>query len=162
MPDNLFRFLGIPTAVLASSELTHNAYGLVEHLAAEPGFASPLHVHTREDESFYIISGEAAFILDGKWSRATAGAFVYGPRNIPHGFKIIGDKPCHLLILAAPSGFEQFVLELATPLDAPPAPPDFEKLTATAARYGIQILGPLPDSPAEMPSIPVLTLPPAK
>lgn len=162
MQEKLFRFLGIPTVVLASGQLTQNSFGLVEHLAAEPGFASPLHVHTREDESFYIISGETAFVLDGKWHRATAGAFVYGPRNIPHGFKIIGDKPCRLLILAAPSGFEQFVLELATPLDAPPAPPDIEKLVATAATYGIQILGPLPDSPAEMPAVPVVTLPPAK
>lgn len=162
MQDPLFRFLGTPTAILASGELTHNAFGLVEHFAAEPGLGSPLHVHSREDESFYIISGEAAFILDGKWQRAGAGAFVYGPRNIPHGFKIIGEKPCHLLILAAPSGFEQFVLDLATPLNAPPAPPDFEKLGATAARYGIQILGPLPDSPAEMPSVPVITPPPVK
>lgn len=162
MQDPLFRFLGIPSVVHASGDLTHNAFGLVEHLAAEPGFASPLHIHRREDESFYIISGEAAFILDGKWHRATAGAFLYGPRNIPHGFKIIGDKPARLLILAAPSGFEQFVLELATPLNAPPAPPDIEKLITTAARYGIEILGPLPESPAEMPSVPVLTLPPAQ
>jgi quercetin dioxygenase-like cupin family protein len=161
MSDTLFRFFGTPSVVHASGQLTHNAYGIVEQLAAEPGFATPLHVHTREDESFYIIEGEVAFILDGKWQRANAGSFVYGPRNIPHGFKITGNKPARLLIFAAPSGFEQFVLELATPLNAPPAPPDLEKLVATAATYGIQILGPLPDSPAEMPTVPVATLPPA-
>ena len=160
MQDTLFRFLGIPTVFHASAQLTGNAYGLVEHLSAQPGFASPLHVHHREDEAFYILEGEAAFILDGKWQRAGAGAFVYGPREIPHGFKIIGDKPARLLLLAAPSGFEQFVLELATPLDAPPAPPDLQMLVATAARYGIDILGPLPDSPEDMPSVPVTTLPP--
>ena len=156
--DAIFRFLGIPTVVHASSQTTNSAFGLVEHLAAQPGFASPLHVHHRQDEAFYIIEGEAAFILDGKWQRAGAGAYVFGPRDIPHGFKIIGDKPARLLILAAPSGFERFVLELATPLNEPPAPPDIEKLVPTAATYGIQILGPLPDSPREMPSIPVASL----
>ncbi len=53
-----------------------------------------------------------------------------------------------MLLLCAPGGFEQFVLELSEPEPAPgvpPAPPDMAKLMTVAAKYGIDILGPLPE-----------------
>lgn len=143
-----FRFLGLPTLIHASGQLTKGAYGLVEHPSMHPGFATPYHVHHREDEAFYVIEGEVAFVLNGEWKRVGPGAYVYGPREIPHGFKVVGDAPARMLILCAPAGFENFVLELGQPLDDPPAPPDMQKLVAAAARAGIDILGPLPEEPA--------------
>ena len=53
-----------------------------------------------------------------------------------------------MLLLCAPGGFEQFALELSEPEPAPgvpPAPPDMAKLATVAAKYRIDILGPLPD-----------------
>jgi len=143
-----FRFLGLPTMIHASAQSANGAYGLVEHPSMFPGFATPYHMHHREDESFYVIEGEVAFILNGAWKRVGPGAFIYGPREIPHGFKIVGNTPARMLILSTPAGFESFVLELARPLDEPPAPPDMPKLIAAAARAGIDILGPLPEEPA--------------
>jgi hypothetical protein len=49
-----------------------------------------------------------------------------------------------MLLLCAPGGFEHFVLDQATDLESPPAPPDMAKLMALAAKYQIDILGPLP------------------
>jgi quercetin dioxygenase-like cupin family protein len=143
-----FRFLGLPTLIHASGKATNGVYGLVEHPSMHPGFATPYHVHHREDEAFYVIEGEVAFILNGQWKRVGPGAFVNGPREIPHGFKIVGEAPARMLILCAPGGFENFVLELAQPLDDPPAAPDMQKLIAAAARAGIDILGPLPEESA--------------
>lgn len=148
MQNQAFQFLGLRTLIHASGQTTNGAYGLVEHPSMPPGFASPYHVHHREDESFYLIEGEVAFILNGAWKRFGPGAYVYGPREIPHGFKIVGDAPARMLILCTPAGFESFILELARPLDDPPAPPDMQKLIAAAARAGIDILGPLPEEPA--------------
>jgi steroid delta-isomerase-like uncharacterized protein len=142
-----FRFLGLPTQIRATAESTNGAFGLVDNWDMPPGFASPYHMHHREDESFYVVKGEIAFVIDGKWQRVGPGAFLFGPRDIPHGFKVVGDKPAQMLLQATPGGFEQFVLELGQPLDAPIAPPDFPKLMETAARYGIDILGPLPEEP---------------
>lgn len=142
-----FRFLGVPTQVRAAAESTNGAFGLVEHWEMAPGFASPYHTHHREDESFYILQGEVAFVIDGSWRRVGPGAFVFGPREVPHGFKAVGDKPVEMLILATPAGFEGFVTELAQPLGDPITPPDIPKLIETAARYGIHIHGPLPDEP---------------
>lgn len=145
LEQGAFRFLGLPTLIHASAQLTNGAYGLVEHPSMHPGFTTPYHLHHREDEAFYIIEGEVAFILNGQWKRVGPGAYVYGPREVPHGFKIVGDVPARMLILCAPGGFEDFIRELAQPLDDPPAPPDMEKLIAAAARAGIDLLGPLPD-----------------
>jgi len=145
--DAAFRFLGCPTQVRAKAEMTHGAFGLLEHWEMSPGFASPYHTHHREDESFYIVQGEVAFVFDGKWRRVGPGAFVFGPREIPHGFKVVGDQPAQMLLQATPGGFEQFVIELGQPLPDPIAPPDIPRLIEAAARYGVDILGPLPEEP---------------
>jgi len=147
--DKAFQFLGVPTLLRASADTTNGAFGLVEHWSIPPGFASPYHTHHREDEAFYVLEGEMAFVCDGKWTRGGPGTYVFGPREIPHGFKVIGDKPARMLLLCAPGGFESFVLELGQPADTPPAPPDMAKLIATAAQYHIDILGPLPEEPAD-------------
>ena len=146
--DPAFRFLGVPTLMRATGEATNGAFALVEHLSMPPGFGSPYHVHHLEDEAFYVLEGEIAFICDGKWIKATAGSYVFGPREIPHGFKVIGTSPAKMLLLCAPSGFERFVLEMSEDLASPPAPPDMAKLVTLAAQYQIDILGPLPDEAA--------------
>ena len=53
-----------------------------------------------------------------------------------------------MLILCAPAGFEHFILEMsepATDLTLPPPAPDMTKLVALAAKYKVDILGPLPE-----------------
>ena len=110
-----------------------------------PGFASPYHMHHREDEAFYVLEGEIAFVCDGKWLQARAGDYVFGPREIPHGFKVTGTTPARMLLLCAPGGFEHFVMELGEPETAAPSPPDMGKLLEAAAKYEVDILGPLPE-----------------
>jgi quercetin dioxygenase-like cupin family protein len=146
--DGPFAFLGLPTVMRATGPTTNGAFGLLEHLMVPPGFASPYHTHAREDEAFYVLEGEVAFICAGRWMIAAAGAFVFGPRGIPHGFKVQGAVPARMLVLCAPSGFEQFVLDMSEPIPdaaATPAPPDMAKLIALATQHGIDIHGPLPE-----------------
>lgn len=146
--DSAFRFLGLPTVMRSTGETTNGAFGLLEHWMIPPGFASPYHTHHREDEAFYVLEGEVAFVCDGKWLKAGPGTYVFGPRGIPHGFKIVGSAPARMLLLCAPGGFEHFVLEQATPIADPPSPPDMAKLMALAAKFQIDIHGPLPEEPA--------------
>jgi steroid delta-isomerase-like uncharacterized protein len=147
--NGAFRFLGIPTLMRSTAETTHGAFGLMEHWDMPVGFASPYHTHHREDESFYVLEGEMAFVCGGKWLKAGPGTFVYGPRETPHGFKVIGDAPVRMLLMCNPGGFEQFVLEQTTPIAEPPSPPDMGKLMTLAAKYGIDNHGPLPEAPGE-------------
>ncbi len=151
--DAHIRFLGLPTLMRATAETTNGAFGLMEHHSMPPGFASPYHRHHLEDEAFYVLEGELAVVVDGKWMQAGPGTFVFGPRGIPHGFEVAGDVPVRMLLLCSPGGFERFVLELSEPdTTMPPTPPDMAKLVATASKYRIDILGPLPPRNAEVTS----------
>ena len=145
--DAAVRFLGLPTLLRSTGETTNGAFGLMEHWTMPPGFASPYHTHHREDEAFYVLEGELAFVCDGKWLRGGPGAYVFGPRELPHGFKVVGTASARILLMCAPAGFERFVLELSEPIANAPAPPDMAKLMATAAKYHIDIHGPLPEEP---------------
>jgi quercetin dioxygenase-like cupin family protein len=139
-------FLGILATVKASSETTGGRLALIEHLAPQ-GAGSPLHVHRNEDEWFYVIEGELTFWVGGTVIDAPAGSFVYGPRGIPHTF-LVASRQARFLLGTQPAGFEAFMRELAEPaqtLTLPPAtvqPPAPEELVATAARYGIDVIGP--------------------
>jgi quercetin dioxygenase-like cupin family protein len=137
-------FLGTQTWVKAKTvETTGGCYSLIEQVIPA-GFATPYHKHHAEDESFYIVDGDVTFIVDGKKIRVGPGAYVFGPREIPHGFRVEGSEACRMLIFATPGGFENFVIEMSEP--APPTgPPDMAKLMTLAAKYNIDILGPLPD-----------------
>ena len=141
-------FLGTLTSVKATGETTNGAFGLMEQLIPS-GWASPYHVHHAEDEAFYVLEGQLTFITEGRKLTAGPGAYVYGPREIPHGFKVEGDAPARILLLNVPAGFERFVIEMSEPaaerILPPPAAPDMPKLMALAAKYQIDILGPLPE-----------------
>jgi len=137
-------FLGLPTVVRATKETTGGAFGIIEHLSMPPGFASPYHTHKQEDEAFYVLEGRLAFVCGGEWTTAGPGTYVFGPRGIAHGFTVVGDVPARMLLLCSPGGFEQFVVDLS---EAAAAPPDMAKLMAGAAKYHIDVHGPLPARP---------------
>jgi len=98
--DSPFRFLGLPTVVRSTGQTTNGAFGLVEQWAIPPGFASPYHTHRLEDEAFYVLEGEMAFVCDGKWVTAGPGTYVFGPRNIPHGCDRCGDRLREVIALS--------------------------------------------------------------
>ena len=147
--DNPFQFFGARTVWRSVGETTDGRFCLLEATNMPPGLASPYHVPHNEDEAFYILEGTVAVLCGGTWHIAGPGTWVYGPRDIPHGFRVIGTSPASMLLQCAPAGFEGFVRELSMPVDAVPAPPDAGLLVATAAKYGVDLLGPLPETPAQ-------------
>lgn len=137
------RFLGLPTWIKADRELTGGHFSLIEQVIPA-GFESPWHVHHSEDESFYVIEGKMSVIVDGGRRLLQAGDFAFGPRGIPHGFRIEGDGSARILLMTTGSDFADFIAETSVPSDTPPAAPDMALLVAAAERHNIAILGPLP------------------
>jgi quercetin dioxygenase-like cupin family protein len=142
-------FLDSLLIVKATGEQTGGAFGLIDHVM--PPGDSPFHVHHNEDEAFYVYEGEMIFYVGEERIKAPPGTWVYGPREVPHGFRIEGDSPARMLLFNTPAGFEQFPVEVGEPakgliLPPPPEePPDMERLMSVSAKYDIDILGPLPD-----------------
>jgi quercetin dioxygenase-like cupin family protein len=135
----------------ATSETTGGSVVVIEHLAPR-GAGSPLHVHRREDEWFYVLEGTLTFWVGGQVVDAPSGTFVYGPRDVPHTFTVASEQ-ARFLLVTEPAVFDAFFRAASEPaarLEIPPPPaepPDIAGLTELAARYGIEILGP-PGIPA--------------
>ena len=112
------------------------------------GGGPPPHIHRREDETFYVIEGELQLWVDGKTLDAPAGTCVFAPRGIPHRFTNASSQPTCFLVIASPSGFEDFLQSFATPIASmeatpPPVTPELiQTLLAVAPQYGIEILPP--------------------
>ena len=144
-------FMGFLATIKASAEGTAGRVAVIHHIGPQDA-GSPLHVHHRENEWFYVLDGELTLCVGGRVITAPAGSFVYAPRDVPHTFTISSERARFLLVVE-PAGFEDFVRAVGEPaqqLTIPPAatePPDTARLTALAAEYGIAILGP-PGIPA--------------
>jgi Cupin domain len=110
-----------------------------------PGNGPPPHIHSREDEAFYLLEGELQFHADGRNFTATTGAWVTLARGSLHYFKNTGSIPARMLILVTPSGLENFFLEIGREAlegenePVAPTPEDIQKLVETAAKYELEI-----------------------
>ncbi len=138
-------FLATLTYLRASGDSTGGALSVVDQLIPA-GFESPWHLHRDEDESFFVIDGDVSVFVAGQSVRLGAGGFAFGPRGVPHGFRVEGDKPARLVLISGP-GFGEFVRDVSVAATAPvlptPQEPDVPALIAAAARHNIDILGPL-------------------
>lgn len=132
--------------VITDASETNGAFGIVRNLMRK-GFEPPLHVHTREDESNYVLDGEIVFAVGDEKIYARKGDFIFLPRNVPHTFQIISDT-AETLLLITPGGFETMFVECSRPaasLELPPLsgkPPKefFEKIREVSERLGASFL----------------------
>ena len=129
---------------LATGEDTNGLYALWEAVVP-PGGGPPPHVHSREEEGFYVLEGEITFTVNGERVVATAGTFANMPVGTPHSFKNESDRPAKMLISVAPAGLERMFFEVGVPLAEgattalPPTHEEVERLLAVAPRYGIEM-----------------------
>jgi quercetin dioxygenase-like cupin family protein len=128
----------------AHGDRTGGALGLVE--ARFPaGFGPPLHIHHREDEALYVLDGQLRCRSGDTEFTAGPGELVFGPREVPHTFQA-GQGGARALVLMLPAGLEHMFQEGGVPALDPTAPSvedyDIEHLTALAAKYGFDIVGP--------------------
>ena len=146
---NSYWVVGDFITIKVTGKDTQGAFAVVE-TTTPPQVGPPPHVHSREDETFYVLEGTFEFLTGNRTFTATAGAMVHGPRGIPHTFKNVGNTTGKLLVIATPAGFEEFIAEVGAPAsDAaspppPPSPAEIEHLAGVAHKYGLQLVGPPP------------------
>jgi uncharacterized RmlC-like cupin family protein len=111
-----------------------------------------MHTHSREDEAFYVIEGELEFDIDGMRATGASGAFLHMPRDRPHGYVNWTNVPARVICVYTPGGCEGFFEEAGEPVGdvaqavATPRPADPQRLTSIATRYGMSIIGKLPEA----------------
>lgn len=141
-------WLGGLALIKATGQETNGHFTLVEVLDPD-GSETPLHVHHREDEAFWVLEGSLTFEVGGKTIQAGPGTFLFGPKDVPHRYRV--DKgPARLLFILSPSGFEDFIRATSEPAqalalppmaeDGPPDPAEMEQLATLAREYGCELL----------------------
>jgi quercetin 2,3-dioxygenase len=121
-------------------------------LGSPPKFGPPRHVHHREDEWYYVLSGDFLFEVGGEQHALPGGSSIWLPRDLPHCWANAGTTNGKLILLCQPGGFEKFFEEAS---QGPPLtsedPQELHKLHALHAKYGMELLGP-PLFPAPSPA----------
>lgn len=137
---------GTPLLVLGSSIIIkihgRDTGGVFSQVVSgsDPQTGPPLHVHTREDETFYVLEGEFEAICGDQRLVLKPGSVAFLPRNIPHTFKCVGQSPGRILVTITPAGFEGFFEEVGA-LN-PAEQRDIPRVTAIGEKYGLKIAGP--------------------
>ena len=125
-------FSGAEFVIRASADATDGAFSILEEIAP---LDTPLHVHEREDELFYVLEGEHVFQVGEQELRAGPGDTVFAPRGVPHAHRRIVPRTGRFLTMASPAGLEGFFRDLAEAERAGDAGP--EAYARASARYGI-------------------------
>jgi mannose-6-phosphate isomerase-like protein (cupin superfamily) len=130
------RFGDVDVLVKASADTTGGAFTIFEE--RDP-VDTPLHVHTNEDELFYVLEGEHVFQVGDEEHRAGPGALVFAPRGVPHAQRRVVPRTGRVLIMTSPAGFEGFFRKLADADRAGTLGP--EAYASASEEYGITWLG---------------------
>ncbi len=146
LPDEgtLINAAGDRYRFLATREGTDGTYGLWEAVVP-PGGGPPPHLHTREEEGFYLVEGEVVVHVNDQRIVATAGSFINMPKGATHWFRNESDRPAKMLVLVAPGGMEGLFWKTGQRVSDPssPIPPitDEEKkrIAAYAPEFGIEL-----------------------
>ena len=94
------------------------------HAGDEP----PIHIHTREDETLYVLEGAITAFVGDQRIEVEAGSYAALPKDVPHGLSVRGEE-ARLLVTLAPAGAEY----LFVPRDENDADP---------GRFGVILQGP--------------------
>ena len=129
---SIYAFGKLLAVIKADSEQTGATFNLFE-VTCPPGYATDLQIHYAEDVAVYVLEGALDFFWGCEKKDAVAGSFFYQPRGTPHGFRVKGETPARILYLAFPGGMDRFISERACEIEG------------MAARYKVEILGPLPE-----------------
>ena len=158
-------YMGMLLTNLTETPDTNGAFSLLEATLV-PGTEPPPHVHSREDELFYVLEGEFDVYVGEEVFNAKTGECIFLPRFKPHAF-IIRSARLRLLILFAPAGVEEAFRRMSSPaqnLNPPMGALTYsaEDLEQTAQRFsasGVRMLAPdeiehqLPSYPKSAPAI---------
>jgi mannose-6-phosphate isomerase-like protein (cupin superfamily) len=140
--DERIWIVGDTMTFRATGETTAGQLLLIENLTV-PGGGPPPHIHTREDEFFYVLDGTFEIRIGEELLDLGPGDYAYVPRRTVHNFRNTADTPSRILVGFTPAGIEGFFREAGRPAtDDGPAPPvdddEVARTMAAARRYGLE------------------------
>jgi quercetin dioxygenase-like cupin family protein len=129
--------------IAISAAQSGGAFTLIEANVAFQG-GPPPHIHTLEDETFYIVEGSFEFWVGGQIILANPGDTIFAPRHVPHAWRCVSQGGGRAFGMATPGeNFEQFFVALGgMGLRGKPTPSQIADVCALGERHGLQMLPP--------------------
>ena len=97
--------------VRGAADSTGGSFTLLEELP--PLLDTSSHVHSREDEMYYVVEGDHVFVCGDEEFQLGPGGLVFLPRGIPHAHRRLVPGAGRRLGLLTPAGLEGFFRILA-------------------------------------------------
>ncbi len=127
----------IPNDLKISTKDTGNQYSFFDYVGIKQVPGPNLHLHTNQDEVFYVTDGEFIFQIGNEKLLAKRGDTVFGPRNIQHTWTQL-TKTGRLEYFCIPAGkMEEFFVMLTKQI----GPPTSESAIEMEKEYGIKHIG---------------------
>jgi len=134
---------------VASGADTGGTFGL-SRVTQPAGTATPLHVHSREAEAFYLLDGSMTYRAGEQTYQLSPGSFIYLPAGVPHAFRVTGEAPVRFLAIVVPGGLMDLYDGVGRPAAARrlPGPDeadlagDIQRWLAAGPEYGLQVICP--------------------
>jgi quercetin dioxygenase-like cupin family protein len=134
---------GAELAVILDAAITGGQLTVIESHSRR-GDASPVHVHSRDDEAFLLLDGEMTVWAGEERHRLRPGGIAFLPRNIPHAVRC--DIATRALVLSTPAGFQEVVFRAAGWDLSRPMPegwqPTQDAIRRAAEQAGVTLIGP--------------------
>jgi quercetin dioxygenase-like cupin family protein len=143
--ESRFLFSSAQQAKLTPCKLTsEDSAGALSafELSALPQTGPYQHVHHREDEWYYVLSGEFLFKAGGVEHKLPTGASIWLPRGIPHVWANTSTAEAKLILVCQPGGFEEFFEEMGSEMEQVHTSDFQTKMKEVMAKYGMELLGP--------------------
>jgi mannose-6-phosphate isomerase-like protein (cupin superfamily) len=126
--------------IKATGADTAGSFFLAESVIA-PGFAGPpLHRHEAMHDMFYVLEGTLTLRVGDDEREAGPGTFACVPPGVAHTFSNPGTAPVRILNFSTPSGWEDYMRELAEAASSGPLTP--EAFGRLASRHDLQVVRP--------------------
>jgi quercetin dioxygenase-like cupin family protein len=113
--------VGDTYTILLSGKDTAGRFCLID-MHIPPGGGPPPHRHDFE-ETFSVLEGKLEATFRGAKQLVCAGETIHIPANAPHQFRNASSRPVRMLCICAPSGQEEFFVEIGVPVAGRTIPP---------------------------------------
>lgn len=130
-------------AIILDAAITGGQLSVIE-AHSRRGDASPVHVHSRDDEAFLLLDGTMTVWVGDQRFQLHPGGIAFLPRGIPHAVR--NDIASRALVLSVPAGPQETVFRTAGWDLRQPRPdnwqPTPDALRRAAAQAGVTLIGP--------------------
>ena len=151
MGENREFLLGteLHTRILTTAAETDGRHDFTDNVQS-PHARTPVHLHTRYEERFWVVSGLLTVWTQQDTVTLRSGDYYAVPRNVAHAVQA-GPDGARALQISSPAGFAELIARTGTPahLATPATTLDLERFMAVTTELGDVVLGPPGTIPAD-------------